>query len=105
MADDHDADATAPNQGAPGGVQPERAAEAAEAGGAGPARAEVNQGAPGAVPAGAGAGSEREVPAGSPLGADLGAEQDPFAERPEIYVGAAFAGGFLLAQFLRWIRR
>lgn len=29
----------------------------------------------------------------------------PFAERPELYVGAAFAGGLLLARFLRRLRR
>ena len=32
-------------------------------------------------------------------------EQDPFAERPEAYVGAAFAGGFALAMILRRIVR
>ena len=26
---------------------------------------------------------------------------DPFRDRPEVYVGAAFAGGFVLAQILR----
>jgi hypothetical protein len=78
MADEHDAHVTAPNQGAPGGVDPQGAAEAAGEGG---------------------------PPAGSPLGADLAAGHDAFAERPEVYVGAAFAGGFLFAQFLRWLRR
>lgn len=29
------------------------------------------------------------------------AAQDPFEERPELYVGAAFVGGFLLAVLLR----
>jgi hypothetical protein len=36
----------------------------------------------------------------SPLQADS-AEADPFAERPEAFVGAAFAGGLVLALLLR----
>jgi hypothetical protein len=32
-------------------------------------------------------------------------DDDTFAEHPELYVGAAFAGGFVLAQLLKWIRR
>lgn len=28
-------------------------------------------------------------------------DNDPFAERPELYVGAAFAGGLILAKFLK----
>jgi hypothetical protein len=32
-------------------------------------------------------------------------ESDPFAERPEAYVGAAFAGGFALAMILRRFAR
>jgi hypothetical protein len=28
-------------------------------------------------------------------------DNDPFAERPELYVGAAFAGGLILAKILR----
>jgi hypothetical protein len=39
----------------------------------------------------------------SPLGA--GSESDPFAERPEAFVGAAFAGGFALAMLLRRLAR
>ncbi len=35
----------------------------------------------------------------SPL--SVGSEEDPFAERPEVYVGAAFAGGLALALILR----
>jgi hypothetical protein len=35
----------------------------------------------------------------------MAAEHDPFVERPEVFVGAAFAGGFLLAQLVRWIGR
>jgi len=30
---------------------------------------------------------------------------DPFAERPELFVGAAFVGGLVLAQLLKRIRR
>ena len=33
------------------------------------------------------------APAESPADADAAAEQDAFAERPELFVGAAFAGG------------
>ena len=29
----------------------------------------------------------------------------PFEQRPELYVGAAFAGGLVLAGLLRWIGR
>jgi hypothetical protein len=39
----------------------------------------------------------------SPLG--VGSEDDPFAERPEAFVGAAFAGGLALALILRRITR
>ena len=79
--DQGDVEETAPNQGAPGGVDPSEAAAAA------------------------GAGGEQAPSPESPLGADLAVEHDAFAERPELYVGAAFAGGFLLAQFIRWVRR
>jgi len=41
----------------------------------------------------------------SPADADLAADHDPFAERPEVYVGAAFAGGLALAVLLRLIGR
>jgi hypothetical protein len=51
--------------------------------------AEPNQGATGGRPMGE-----------SPLQADS-AEPDPFAERPEAFVGAAFAGGLALALLLR----
>ena len=30
-------------------------------------------------------------------------ESDTFAERPEVFVGAAFAGGLALAVGLRWL--
>lgn len=48
----------------------------------------VNQGATGPRPLGE-----------TPLGAE--SDSDPFAERPEAFVGAAFAGGFALAMILR----
>ena len=48
----------------------------------------VNQGATGERPLG-------ETPM------SVGTEDDPFAERPEAFVGAAFAGGFALALLLR----
>jgi hypothetical protein len=53
--------------------------------------AEPNQGATGTRPMGQ-----------SPLQADT-ADPDPFAQRPEAFVGAAFAGGFVLALLVkRW---
>ncbi|MGH2745462.1 MAG: hypothetical protein ACRDLY_14935 [Thermoleophilaceae bacterium] len=55
--------------------------------------AEPNQGATGGRPMGE-----------SPLQADS-AETDPFAERPEAFVGAAFAGGFVLALLLKRLAR
>lgn len=41
----------------------------------------------------------------SPADAQSAAEHDAFAERPEVFVGAAFAGGLVLAGFLRWLGR
>ncbi|MDQ3433234.1 MAG: hypothetical protein M3481_00885 [Actinomycetota bacterium] len=41
----------------------------------------------------------------SPVDADGAADHDPFAERPEVYVGAAFAGGLVLAGLLRLLGR
>ena len=52
----------------------------------------VNQGATGARPLGE-----------SPL--SVGSDDDPFAERPEAFVGAAFAGGLMLAVILRRFAR
>ena len=52
----------------------------------------VNQGATGDRPMGE-----------TPL--SVGSEDDAFAERPEAYVGAAFAGGFALAMILRRFAR
>ena len=39
----------------------------------------------------------------TPLAADAAAhaDGDPFSERPEVFVGAAFAGGFALALLLK----
>ena len=39
-------------------------------------------------------------PPGDTPGVDEG---DTFAERPEVFVGAAFAGGLALAGVLRWL--
>jgi hypothetical protein len=39
----------------------------------------------------------------SPLG--VGSDEDMFAERPEAFVGAAFAGGLALALILRRLTR
>ena len=46
-----------------------------------------------------------QAPSGgqSPLG--VGSEEDAFAERPEAFVGAAFAGGLALALILRRLTR
>jgi hypothetical protein len=45
-----------------------------------------------------------DVPTGeSPL--SVGTDEDPFEERPEAFVGAAFAGGLLLALILRRFAR
>jgi hypothetical protein len=42
-------------------------------------------------------------PGESPLSA--GSADDPFAERPEAFVGAAFAGGLALALIMRRLTR
>ena len=52
----------------------------------------VNQGATGSRPLGE-----------TPLSVE--SESDPFAERPEAFVGAAFAGGLALALILRRFAR
>ena len=44
-----------------------------------------------------------ETAAETPL--SVGTEDDPFAERPEAFVGAAFAGGLALAMILRRFAR
>jgi hypothetical protein len=52
----------------------------------------VNQGATGTRPYGE-----------TPMSVET--ESDPFAERPEVFVGAAFAGGFALAMILKRFAR
>jgi len=47
--------------------------------------------------------TEFEPAAESPLG--VASEEDAFAERPEAFVGAAFAGGLALALILRRLTR
>jgi hypothetical protein len=69
---------------------------------------EPNQGATGDAPAeaaaaAAGAGATDGGYGQSPL--SVGSEQDAFAERPEIFVGAAFVGGLVAAQILRRLTR
>jgi hypothetical protein len=77
-----------PNQGAAGEGMASAPAEPPPAGGP-----EVNQGATGNRPLGE-----------SPLLADSKSDEDPFAKRPEAFVGGAFAGGFALALILRRFR-
>jgi hypothetical protein len=48
-------------------------------------------------------GSQTPPDGQSPLG--VGSEEDAFAERPEAFVGAAFAGGLALALILRRLTR
>jgi hypothetical protein len=64
----------------------------------------INQGATGERPLGehAARASGRD-PGETPL--SVGSESDPFAERPEAFVGAAFAGGLLAALILRRFAR
>jgi hypothetical protein len=49
------------------------------------------------------AGSANAAGGQSPLG--VASEEDAFAERPEAFVGAAFAGGLALALILRRLTR
>jgi hypothetical protein len=79
-----DAEQTAPNQGAPGDAPVGVATE-----GAGPTPA------PGGSPV-SNEGASQERPGGGP-----GSSNDAFSRRPELYVGAAFAGGFAVAQILK----
>jgi hypothetical protein len=54
--------------------------------------------------AAAGTASAAPPPPGeSPL--NVGSADDPFAERPEAFVGAAFAGGLALALIIRRLAR
>jgi hypothetical protein len=87
-----------PNQGATGeapeiaSAEPAGDPSAERTGESGPADAgaSINQGAPGTAPASAGR---------SPLSAQP--EVSLVDERPELLVGAAFVGGFALAQILK----
>ena len=105
MADSASENETAPNQGASGDVDTAEApaAPSPDPGPAG-AGAPINQGAPGAGPAGGAAYEPGAAARGeSPLTVDT--EHDAFAERPELYVGAAFAGGLAAALILRLLSR
>ena len=85
----------APNQGAsgdaPSGFEP--ASGDYEYSPPPPPEADVNQGATGDAPYSGGSQGE------SPLSVDT--EEDSFAERPEMFVGAAFVGGLVVAQILK----
>jgi hypothetical protein len=89
-----------PNQGATG--EAPETPEAEPTGDSGPAGAgaPINQGAPGSGPSGMGpSGSGPSGSAQSPLSAQGGSEF--VDEHPEALVGAAFVGGFALAQILK----
>ena len=45
------------------------------------------------------------TPVVEPEAASGSSNGDPFAERPELFVGAAFVGGLVLAQLLKRIGR
>ncbi|HKF79237.1 MAG TPA: hypothetical protein VKB17_00255 [Thermoleophilaceae bacterium] len=51
--------------------------------------------------------TEEQTPGiGEPADREAAAsDADPFAERPELFVGAAFVGGFALAQILKRISK
>jgi|Tabmets5t2r1_1033131.scaffolds.fasta_scaffold123975_2 hypothetical protein len=90
MADDPSPDAA---EGA-AGASATTASDTATGGAPGAGAAEgVNQGATGNRPLGE-----------SPLSAQA-TEKDAFAERPEAFVGAAFAGGLALALIMRRLAR
>jgi hypothetical protein len=91
----------APNQGATGASRPPAWSQPSpEQEGPVNVGAPVNQGGPGAGPEGAGAYDTRAEAGGqSPLSAVSAG--DAFRERPELFVGAAFVGGFALAQILK----
>jgi hypothetical protein len=59
--------------------------------------------------AGAGEQATREFPsvgtAGPPPADAQSSDGDVFAERPELFVGAAFVGGVVLAQLLKRVGR
>jgi hypothetical protein len=54
----------------------------------------------GSPPAGGAAGTSAPSGQGGPSGGQQGGD-DPFAERPELFVGGAFVGGLALAILLR----
>ena len=132
MADEPDPkDETRVRPAEPGSGEERPAAVAAGSAGAPQTTGEPGSASdPGASPAEATqttrvSGSASEPPAGDPATADRGpvnqgatgsrplgesplsveSEQDSFAERPELFVGAAFAGGLVLALILRRIVR
>jgi hypothetical protein len=45
------------------------------------------------------------TPAVDPVASSGSSNGDPFAERPELFVGAAFVGGLVLAQILKRLGR
>jgi hypothetical protein len=51
------------------------------------------------------AGPAATPPGGGQSPLSVGTEDDAFAERPEAFVGAAFAGGLALALILRRLTR
>jgi hypothetical protein len=69
---------------------------------------EPNQGATGASPS-VGEHSARPSASPSQFGESplqaQSVDSDPFAERPEAFVGAAFAGGFVVALLLKRLAR
>jgi hypothetical protein len=75
----------APNQGAPGATPP----VGVTAEGSGPTPAQAGT-------AGSDQSASEERGGGGP-----GSTNDAFSRRPELYVGAAFAGGFAVAQLLK----
>jgi hypothetical protein len=67
---------------------------------AAPAAPEPATDAPAASPAGPGT----EALGASPAGADAAARPEGLADRPEVLVAGAFAGGLVLAMILRGVR-
>jgi hypothetical protein len=89
-----------PNQGAGGEAPNATATEPSREPGPAGAGAPVNQGAPGAGPEGGSAYEPgAEAYGQSPL--TESSASDAFDEHPEVFVGAAFVGGFVLAQILK----
>lgn len=72
--------------------------------GAGPPGEPPSAGPSGTQP-GAGASADPASARTSPAAAHARGGGDDFARRPELYVGAAFAGGLVLAQVLRRLGR